>query len=71
MMKKIQKLRIYYDLNKSLTNCGEQEIGANGGLAYFYSILENKKEKMKEDDINIKEKIYNKITNILPQHITT
>ena len=55
---KKEKLKIYY---------GEQEIGANWGLAYYYSILENKKEKMKEDDI--KGKIYNKITNILPQQI--
>ena len=57
--------RINYDLNHLLINCSEQEIG---GLVYYY-FLENKKETINEDDI--KEQIYSKISNILPQDIIT
>ena len=62
---KKEQSKINYDLNHLLINCGEQEIG---GLVYYY-FLENKKEKINE--VDIKEKIYSKISNILPQDIIT
>ncbi len=62
---KKEQSKINYHLNHLLINCGEQEIG---GLVYYY-FLENKKEKINE--VDIKEKIYNKISNILPQDIIT
>jgi len=58
-----EQSKINYDLNRLLINCCEQEIG---GLVYYY-FLENKNEKIDED--NIKDKIYSKISNILPQDI--
>ena len=61
IMKKQSKFN--YDLNQLLINCGEEEIG---GLIYYY-FLENEKEKI--DEYSIKEKIYSKISNILPQDI--
>ena len=57
--------KIDYDLENLLINCNEEEIG---GLVYYYSI-ENKKEKINENDI--KDKIYSKISNLLPQDIIT
>ena len=63
-IKKVQN-SMNYDLNQLLINCGEQEIG---GLVYYLSI-ENKKENINED--NIKERIYRKISNLLPQDIIT
>jgi len=63
-IKRVQP-NINYDLNNLLINCGEQEIG---GLVYYLP-LENKKEKIDEDAI--KERIYSKISNILPQDIIT
>ena len=55
--------KIDYDLNNLLINCGEQEIG---GLVYYFSI-ENKNKKVNEVDII--DKIYSRISNILPQDI--
>ena len=52
-----------YDLNILLINCSEQDIG---GLVY-YLCLENKKENPNEN--NIKDIIYTKISNLLPQDI--
>ena len=63
-IKKVQS-KINYDLSNLLINCGEQEIG---GLVY-YSSLENRKEKI--DEAVIKERIYNKLSNLLPQDIIT
>ena len=57
--------KINYDLNNLLINCGEQEIE---GLVYYFSI-ENKNKKVNKNDII--DKIYNRITNILPQDIIT
>ena len=62
---KKEQSKINYDLNHLLINCSDQEIG---GFVYYY-FLENKKEAINEDDI--KERIYNKICNILPQDIIT
>ena len=58
-----EESKINYDLNQLLINCGEQEIG---GLVYYY-FLENQNETINEAEI--KEKIYSKISNILPQDI--
>ena len=58
-----EESKINYDLNQLLINCGEQEIG---GLVYYY-FLENQNENINEAEI--KEKIYSKISNILPQDI--
>ena len=55
--------KINYDLNQLLINYGKKEIG---GLVYYY-FLENKIEEINENDI--KERIYNKICNILQQDI--
>ena len=63
-IKKVQS-KINYDLSNLLINCGEQEIG---GLVY-YSSLENRKEKI--DEAVIKERIYKKLSNLLPQDIIT
>jgi len=60
---KKRQSKINYDLNNLLINCSKQEIG---GLVYYFSI-ENKKAN--ENDII--EKIYDKISNILPQDIIT
>ena len=62
---KKRQSKINYDLNNLLINCSEQEIG---GLVYYFSI-ENKNKKASENDII--EKIYDKISNILPQDIIT
>ena len=58
-----EQSKINYNLNRLLINCGKQEIG---GLVYYY-FLENKKERI--DEYYIKDKIYSKISNILPQDI--
>ena len=60
---KNKQLKFNYDLNQFLINCSEQDIG---GLVY-YSYLENINEKSNEKDI--KDRIYNKISKILPQDI--
>ena len=58
----IEKTEINYDLNKLLINCDEEEIS---GLV-CNSFLGNKQELDKDE---IKDKIYSKITKILPQDI--
>ena len=58
-----EQSKINYDLNQLLINCGKEEIG---GLVYYYYLGKNK-ETINEDDI--KERIYSKISNILPQDI--
>ena len=62
---KEEQKKINYDLDNLLINCNREEIG---GLVYYY-FLENKKEAINEDDI--KDKIYTKISNLLPQDIIT
>ena len=62
---KKRQTKINYDLNNLLINCSEQEIG---GLVYYFSI-ENKNKKASEDEII--QKIYDIISNILPQDIIT
>ena len=59
-----EKKKFNYDLNNLLINCNEQDIG---GLAY-YLFSEAKKEKI--NDVNdIKEKIYNKMSILLPEEL--
>ena len=58
-----ERKKFNYDLNFLLINCKEQDIG---GLVY-YLFLKTKKENINEN--NIKERIYNKISNLLPQDI--
>ena len=53
--------KINYDLSNLLINCNRQEIG---GLVYY---LDNKIKKANENDI--KDKVYDKISSILPQDI--
>ena len=60
---KRRKQKINYDLNNLLINCDKDQIG---GCVYYFSI-ENKAKKIKEDDI--KDRIYSRISNILPQDI--
>ena len=52
-----------YDLNYLLINCNKQDIG---GLIY-YLFLETKRENINEN--NIKDRIFNKISNLLPEDI--
>ena len=61
---KYQK-RINYALKDLLINCGEEEIKS---LIYYISI-EYKKNNNKIDEDEVKEKVYNKICNMLPQDI--
>ena len=59
-----EKKKFNYNLNNLLINCKEQDIG---GLAY-YLFSEAKKEKT--NNINdIKEKIYNKMSILLPEEL--
>ena len=59
-----EKKKFNYDLNNLLINCNEQDIG---GLAY-YLFSEAKKEKA--NNVNdIKEKIYNKMSILLPEEL--
>ena len=62
---KKRQSKINYDLNNLLINCSEQEIG---GLVYYFS-MENKNKKANENDII--DRVYDKISNILPQDIIT
>ena len=52
-----------YDLKYLLINCNKQDIG---GLIY-YLFLETKRENINEN--NIKDRIFNKISNLLPEDI--
>ena len=58
-----ERYKFNYDLGNLLINCKEQDIG---GLVYCL-FLETKNENINED--NIKEKIYTKISNLLPQDV--
>jgi len=58
-----EKEKFNYELGNLLINCKEQDIG---GLVY-YLFLESKKENI--DENNIKNIIYSKISNLLPQDI--
>ena len=59
----VKKKKMNYDLKSLLINCSEEEIG---GL--FYNLfIESKKEKKNIKEIE--DKIYTKISNILPQDI--
>ena len=58
-----------YDLNYLLINCGKEEIG---GLVYNSFIGKKGKKKIEESEKNdIKEKIFSKISYLLPQDIIT
>ena len=58
------KTKIFnYDLNYLLINCNKQDIG---GLIY-YLFLETKRENINGN--NIKDRIFNKISNLLPEDI--
>ena len=59
-----EKDKFNYDLNSLLINCNEQDIG---GLVY-YLFLEAKKNK-KENNNDIEERIYNKMSVLLPEDI--
>ena len=60
---KLERENFNFDLNSLLINCSEQDIG---GLVYYLN-LGNKKENITE--ANIKDRIYTKISNLLPQDI--
>ena len=57
------KILFNYDLNYLLINCNKQDIG---GLIY-YLFLETKRENINGN--NIKDRIFNKISNLLPEDI--
>ena len=59
----VKKKKLNYDLKQLLINCGKEEIG---GLIYN-SLIENKKEKKNIEDIE--DKIFTKISNVLPQDV--
>ena len=61
----INNMSICYSLKDLLINCKKEDIA---GLIYYLSI-EIKKNNKKLDENIIKEKVYNKICNILPQDI--
>jgi len=70
-LKSIKKKKYNYYLKYLLINCGEEEIA---GLVYNFSLEKDGKKKEikkleKEKIEEIKNKIYNKISNILPQDI--
>ena len=60
---KAERRMFNYDLDYLLINCNEEDIG---GLIYSL-LLENKKEDINE--YNIKDKIFTKISNLIPQDI--
>ena len=60
---KEERNKFNYNLSNLLINCTDQDIS---GLVY-YLFLESKKENINEN--NIKDKIYTKISNLLPQDI--
>ena len=64
---KEEKSRFNYDLNNLIINCGKEEIG---GLIYNSFIEKKGKKVFDENEIDdIKAKIYNKISDLLPQDI--
>ena len=58
-----ERYKFNYNLSNLLINCTDQDIG---GLVY-YLFLESKKENINE--ISIKDRIYTKMSNLLPQDI--
>jgi hypothetical protein len=60
-----KKISINYDLKDLLINCGTEEIE---GLIYNYSV-KNRNNNNKIDEEIITERVYDKISNILPQDI--
>ena len=61
-----QKSAIKYNLKDLLINCGKEEIE---GFIYNLDIMKKKTENMNINEEEIKEKLYNKIINLLPQDI--
>jgi len=58
---------IKYNLTDLLINCGKEE---NEGLVYYlYIEMKNNNNNQKIDENQIKERIYTKISNLLPQDI--
>ena len=58
---------VKYDLSDLLINCGKEE---NEGLVYnLYIDMKNNNNNTKIDEKQIKERIYSKISNLLPQDI--
>ena len=65
---KIEKSKFNYDLKNLLVNCNEQEVG--GLVYYLYLKYANEREdNQKEIEEIIKEIVYTKISNLLPQDI--
>ena len=64
---KSQKSRFNYDIKNLLINCNEQEIG---GLVYYsYLKYANERSDNAKEIEDIKEIVYTKISNLLPQDI--
>ena len=61
-----QKSAFKYNLKDLLINCGKEEIE---GFIYNLDIMKKKTENMNINEEEIKEKLYNKIINLLPQDI--
>ena len=65
---KKEKSKFNYDLKNLLVNCNEQEVG--GLVYYLYLKYANEREdNQKEIEEIIKEIVYTKISNLLPQDI--
>ena len=65
---KKEKSKFNYDLKNLLVNCNEQEVG--GLVYYLYLKYANEREdNQKEIEEKIKEIVYTKISNLLPQDI--
>ena len=62
---KKEKKKYNYDLNNLLINCREQDLG---GLVYYF-FSEAKKEKIEKVNDFVIEKIYNKMSILLPEDI--
>ena len=64
---KSEKSKFKYDIKNLLINCSEQEIG--GLVYYLYLQFANQGVVDEKEKDNIKEKVYTKISNLLPQDI--
>ena len=69
LKKSIKRVKVNYDLNNLLINCGEEEIA--GLVCKYFVANENKKKKTNDNEIEkeIEDKIFSKISKILPQDI--
>ena len=69
LKKSIKRVKVNYDLNNLLINCGEEEIA--GLVCKYFVENENKKKKANNNEIEreIEDKIFSKISKILPQDI--